>query len=161
MDGLKAGDHGAALVKAPNVHLIISLSQQFFSRLSASCLGVIASGGEDAAGKRRLSVVWGAPSSEHHRPTGSVSRRGAAGALSIFARATDCASFQLLLQHLRGLMQRVAHRRHLANRIEEAVIVDQILVTGDRNVHIPDIKLARMQLIPDPPFPQDSISVDT
>ena len=34
------------------------------------------------------------------------------------------ASFQVLLQHLRGLVQCVADGGHLANRVEEAVIVN-------------------------------------
>jgi hypothetical protein len=41
--------------------------------------------------------------------------------------AKDCALPQVFLQHLRGLVQGVPHRRHLADRVEQPVVVDQVI----------------------------------
>src|SRR5262245_51522258 len=53
-------------------------------------------------------------------------------------------SFQVLLQYLRGLVQRVAHRGHLADRAEETVIVNQVFVAHYRDVHAGEIQVERV-----------------
>src|SRR5262249_45424118 len=53
-------------------------------------------------------------------------------------------SFQVLFQRLRGLVQRVAHGGHLADRVEETVIVNQVFVAHYRYVHTGEIQLARV-----------------
>ena len=75
-------------------------------------------------------------------PTGRWS-----GAISILARVDSFERSslpQVLLQHLRGLVQGIAHGRHLADRVEQPVVVDEVFVASDGDVYPGGIEFARI-----------------
>lgn len=51
-------------------------------------------------------------------------------------------SFEVLLQRLGSLMEGVANRRHLADRIQPPVVVDEIFGARDGDIHPSGIEVA-------------------
>src|SRR5262245_39622041 len=53
-------------------------------------------------------------------------------------------SFQVLLQHLRCLMQRVTHSRNLADCVEQSVVVNEVFVAHAGDINTGRVELARI-----------------